>query len=200
MPTHLPECEWPEVIKRHLQESVNLTLETAEVCCDEIRAAARLLVDCYRGGGKVLLCGNGGSAADCQHIAAELVSLLHKDRPRAGLAAIALTTDTSVLTARANDFGFEEIFSRQVEALGAPNDVLVAISTSGNSANVIRAVRSAKAGGLRTLGLLGEGGALVQLVDHAIVVPSRDTQHVQETLLAVEHILCDLTERSLFPR
>jgi D-sedoheptulose 7-phosphate isomerase len=130
-------------------------------------------------------------------MAAEFVGRLNKDFVRHGLPAIALTTDTSVLTAFANDFGFEGVFERQVQALARPNDVLIAISTSGNSPNVVRAVQAARQIGARTIGLLGEGGALTGLVDHAVVVPSRDTQRVQEVLLCVEHILCDLTERAL---
>ena len=147
----------------------------------------------------MLLCGNGGSAADCQHMATEFMNFLRPGRPRRGLAAIALTTDTSFLTAHSNDCGFEGIFARQVEALGKPGDVLVAISTSGNSQNVVRAVDTAKDLGVATIGLLGQGGALTSLVDCALVVPSRDTQRVQEALLCIEHILCDLTESALYP-
>lgn len=185
-------------IAAYFQESVRIKLLAAEACGPAIGAATDLLVECFRSGGKLLLCGNGGSAADCQHVAAEFVSLLRQDRPRAALPAIALTTDTSFLTARANDFGFDEVFSRQVEALGKPGDVLMGISTSGNSRNVVQAVRTARERGLRTIGLLGEGGALAGLVDAAVVVPSTNTQHVQEAMLAIEHILCELTEHHLF--
>jgi D-sedoheptulose 7-phosphate isomerase len=131
-------------------------------------------------------------------MAAELMSRLTKDFERPGLPAIALTTDTSFLTAFANDCGFEDVFARQVQALGSAADVLLAISTSGESPNVLRAVETAKAKGLRTIGLLGEGGRLTALVDIAIVIPSRSTQYVQEAMLAVEHVICDLTERALF--
>jgi phosphoheptose isomerase len=160
--------------------------------------AAALMADALAGGGKLLLCGNGGSAADCQHVAAELVSRLSSDFERPALPAIALTTDTSLITGFSNDFGFAGLFERQVEALGRPADVLIAISTSGRSENVLRAVRTARRLGLRTLGLTGEDGPLASEVDRAIVVPTTQTQHVQEALLAIEHVLCDLTERMLF--
>lgn len=181
-----------------LRETAALQQQMAEEGVPGILAAAEAITAAFRAGNKLLLCGNGGSAADCQHMAAEFVGRLSKDFDRGGLPAIALTTDTSVLTAFANDFGFEGVFERQVQALARPNDVLIAISTSGNSPNVLRAVQAARQIGARTIGLLGEGGALTGLVDHAVVVPSRDTQRVQEVLLCVEHILCDLTERALF--
>jgi len=165
---------------------------------EAIAGGAARIAAAFRAGHKLLLCGNGGSAADCQHMATEFVSRLSRARDRRALPAIALTTDTSFLTAFANDEGFEGVFARQVEALGAAGDVLVAISTSGNSENVVRAVRAAKARGLVSIGLLGEGGVLTGLVDWAIVVPSRDTQRVQETLLPVEHVICELVEEELF--
>lgn len=162
--------------------------------------AARLIADAFRSGGKLLLCGNGGSAADCQHMAAEFTSILTKDFNRPGLPAIALTTDTSFLTAFSNDSGFEGIFSRQVQALGKPGDVLVAISTSGNSPNVVRAVETARSGGVRTIALTGSGGRLKQMTDIAIAVPSTATSHIQEAHLAIEHIICDVVERLLFDK
>lgn len=163
-------------------------------------AAADALVACFRGGGKLLLCGNGGSAADCQHVAAELMSRLSRDFDRPALPAVALTTDTSFLTAFANDVDYDGIFERQVRGLGRPGDALVGISTSGGSTNVIRAIDAASELGMVTIGLMGEGGRMEGIVDHAIVVPSRETQHVQEALLPVEHLLCHLVESSLFPR
>ena len=165
---------------------------------EPILAGARLLVDCLHGGGKILICGNGGSAADCQHMATEFVSRLTKDFERPGLPAIALTTDTSFLTAFANDCGFEGVFERQVQALGKSGDVLVGISTSGNSMNVIRAVEAAQASKMHTIALTGCGGHLAGMADVAITVPSTNTQHIQEAHLAVEHILCDLVERAVF--
>jgi phosphoheptose isomerase len=182
----------------HLLESAEITRRTAETCLDSILNTAKLMEDCFRAGNKVLICGNGGSAADAQHMAAEFVSRLSKDFDRPALPAIALTTDTSFLTAYANDCGYEGIFERQVLALGKPGDVLIGISTSGNSTNVVKAVAAARERGLKTIGLLGEGGVLTSMVDQAVVVPSHDTQHVQEVLLGVEHTVCLLTERGLF--
>ena len=172
----------------------------AETCTPAIAAAADEITEAFRNGRKLLLCGNGGSAADCQHMAAEFVSRLTKDFERPGLPAIALTTDTSFLTAYANDCGFEGVFARQVQALGRPGDALIGISTSGNSANVIQAMELARTTGLRTVALTGPGGRLAKLADVAIAVPSDDTQHIQETHLAVEHLLCLLVEQALFGR
>lgn len=182
----------------HLENSRSVQALAAAACADAVVAAARLIAGAFASGGKILICGNGGSAADSQHLAAEFVSQLTKDFRRPGLPAIALTTDTSVLTAYANDFGFEGVFERQVRALGRPGDVLVGLSTSGNSENVRRAVAAAREIGLRSIGLLGEGGRLTAEVDCAVVVPSRNTQHIQESLLPMEHAICDLVERLLF--
>jgi len=181
-----------------LAESRAVQLRAATACADSVLAAATLIAEAFRTGGKILLCGNGGSAADCQHFAAEFVSQLTKDFRRPGLPAIALTTDTSVMTAYANDFGFEGVFERQVRALGRAGDVLVAMSTSGNSQNVRLAVRAARETGIRTIGLLGDGGRLTEEVDCPVVIPSTNTQHVQESLLPIEHAICDLVERQLF--
>ena len=182
----------------HLQESADLKQKVAKRCFPSILEAVNLIVKTFQNGNKVLLCGNGGSAADCQHMAAEFVSRLTKEFERPGLPAIALTTDTSFLTAFANDLGFDGIFERQVQALGKPGDLLIGISTSGNSANVIRAVNAARELEIKTIGLMGEGGVLDKQVDCAIAVPSRNTQYIQETLLSLEHILCDLTEQSMY--
>lgn len=182
----------------HLLESAEIKRKVAENCLDSILAAAQLLAETFHSGGKVLLCGNGGSAADCQHIAAEFVNRLTKDFERPGLPAIALTTDTSFLTAFANDYAFEGVFERQVQTLGKPGDVLIGISTSGNSANVARAVSAADELGIKTIGLMGETGVLESQVDCAIAVPSCNTQYIQEMLLSIEHILCDLTEQILY--
>ena len=146
----------------------------------------------------MLFCGNGGSAADSQHLAAELVNGWTRDRPRPALAAVALTTDTSFITANANDVGFEHVFERQVEALGRPGDVLVAISTSGDSANVLRAMTRARQLGLGTLLLSGAGGgAAAALADVAVLGPSTETQHTQEAHIAVGHLLCALVEEGV---
>jgi phosphoheptose isomerase len=195
-----PEPQSMALVRSYLAESANVKCLTAEACAEAIATAAGVVIDAFRADGKVLICGNGGSAADCQHMAAEFVSRLTRDFERPGLPAIALTTDTSFLTAYANDCGFEGIFARQVQALGRSGDVLIGISTSGNSPNVIQAVELARATGLRTVVLTGSGGRLPKLADVAITVPSDDTQHIQETHLAVEHLLCLLVERALFGR
>jgi D-sedoheptulose 7-phosphate isomerase len=145
-----------------------------------------------------MICGNGGSAADSQHVAAELTCRLTKDFIRPGIAAMALTTDTSFLTAYANDLGFDGVFERQVQALGREGDVLLVISTSGSSENVRRAVRGARDLHIATVALIGEGGRLAEEADCAIVIPSRATAHVQEVMLAVEHVICHAIEREVF--
>lgn len=191
--------KYQRLVKGHLLASAELKRQVVEQCMDAILLAAAMMSECFQDGGKVLLCGNGGSAADCQHIAAELVNWLTKDFVRPGLAAIALTTDTSFLTAHANDSGFDSIFARQVQAIGRPGDVLIGISTSGNSTNVIQAVTVAKSIGMRAIALTGNGGNLPEVADVTIAVPSTNTQHIQESHLAVEHILCELVEWHLFP-
>jgi D-sedoheptulose 7-phosphate isomerase len=151
------------------------------------------MIAALRSGRKILLFGNGGSAADAQHLAAELVNRYRRARP--ALAALALTTDTSILTAIANDASFEEVFSRQIEALGEPGDVAIAISTSGRSPNVVRAVETARRLGLRTIGLLGrDGGLVAPLVDVPLIVPAEETPRIQEVHITLGHILCDLIE------
>jgi len=185
--------------QEYLRESADVTTKAGEQCLDAIVNAANLIAEAFQNGNKLLLCGNGGSAADCQHMAAEFVGVLRKEFPRAGLPAIALTTDTSFLTAYTNDCGFDSVFEHQVKALGRANDVLIGISTSGNSANVLSAIRAAKSIGIRTIGLVGERGELTTVAEVAISVPSSDTQHIQEAHLAIEHIICELVERTLFP-
>jgi len=185
-----------EAARGQLAESARLKLWLAENLADRVAAAAWLVAEALARGNKVMFCGNGGSAADSQHLAAELVGRYRRNRP--GWAALALTVDTSALTAIGNDFGFDEVFSRQVEALGRPGDVLIAISTSGRSPNVLRAVETARARGLKTIGLAGrDGGPLAALVDVALVVPSDDTARVQECHITLGHILCDLVEEAL---
>ena len=186
--------------RSHLMVSAEVTRHTAEVCLESIAAAAEMMAASFRAGGKLLLCGNGGSAADCQHLAAELVSIMEKEFQRPAIPAIALTTDTSFLTAFSNDFGYERVFERQVQAHGKPGDVLIGISTSGNSPNVLCAVEAAQGLGMKTIGLTGNGGRLASVADLAISIPSSDTQQIQETHLAVEHILCDLVECHLFDK
>jgi D-sedoheptulose 7-phosphate isomerase len=163
----------------------------------QIEAVADLIVATYRDGGKVLIAGNGGSAADAQHIAAELVSRFTFDRP--ALPAVALTTDSSILTGIGNDYGYESLFSRQVEAMGRPGDVFIGISTSGNSPNVLKALSAARDNGLVAVGLSGaSGGRMAALCDHCLRMPSDDTPRIQECHITVGHILCAHTENSLF--
>lgn len=187
-------------VRRHLVESAEIKRQIAQQCLDSILESANLMADALRSGGKVLLCGNGGSAADCQHMAGEFVNWLNKDFQRPGLAAIALTADSSIMTAIANDSGFDSIFERQVQALGKAGDVLLGISTSGNSPNVIRAVKAAREIGMRTISLTGAGGNLAAIADVTVAVPSTNTQYIQEAHLAVEHILCELVESYLFDK
>jgi phosphoheptose isomerase len=184
-------------VRDYLVASAELKREIAERCVPSIVTTAGLVTRALRSGGKMLLCGNGGSAADCQHMAAELVSRFSADIERPALPVIALTTDTSILTGFSNDFGFDGVFERQVQALGRPGDVLIGISTSGNSTNVIRAVKAARAAQMHTVALTGLGGRLKDIVDVAIAVPSDSVQHIQEAHLCIEHILCYLIERYL---
>jgi D-sedoheptulose 7-phosphate isomerase len=158
---------------------------------------ARLCVAALSAGNKIMLAGNGGSAADAQHLAAEFVSRFSFDRP--GLAAVALTTDTSALTAIGNDYGFDKLFSRQVEALGRAGDVFVGISTSGNSPNVLGALAACRAKGIVTVGLTGRsGGRMAALCDHCLHMPSDETPKVQEGHIVVGHVICGLVEREMF--
>jgi D-sedoheptulose 7-phosphate isomerase len=181
-------------------QSADVTERTAKACLDDVLAAAEILAASLHRGGKVLICGNGGSAADAQHLAAEFVSTLTKDNLRQALGAIALTTDTSILTAISNDFGYDGVFERQVEALGRPGDVVLGISTSGNSTNVVRAFERARDHGMRRIALTGEdGGAMEPVADVTIRVPSDHTGHIQEAQTAVEHLLASLVERAILP-
>ena len=164
----------------------------------QVAAAARLLASTLKGGGKILLFGNGGSAADAQHLAAEFVNRFLIERPP--LAALALTTDTSILTSIANDYDFLEVFAKQVRALGRPGDAALGLSTSGNSANVVRALEVARRLGLKTLALSGgDGGPVAAAADLAIVVPSKSTPRIQEVHITIGHVLCDLVDFLLFP-
>lgn len=195
----------PETTRAQARLYLRTTSDTVrrveEGCVDDIVSAATLLVESLRSGGKLLICGNGGSAADAQHLATEFVSTFTIDNLRPSIPAIALTTDTSLLTAIANDFGAEGVFERQVESLGREGDVLIAISTSGNSVNVIRAAERARAQGLRVVALTGEsGGDLAGMADVAVRVPSIVTAHIQECHLAVEQLLASLVEDALYPR
>ena len=184
--------------RKYLRASAEAKQKAAESCVPSIVSASLLIAEAFRANRKLLLCGNGGSAADCQHMAAEMVGIFDRRITRRALPAIALTTDTSFLTAYTNDFGYDGVFERQLEALGVPGDVLLAISTSGNSSNVLRAAEAAKARGLHTIGLTGNSGRLAATAELAIAVPADDTQHIQEAHLAIEHLICALVERELF--
>jgi len=189
------------IARAHLRETAATVGRVEAECIDDVARAARVLVDSLSAGGTLLICGNGGSAADAQHLATEFVSTLTVDNPRPSIAAIALTTDTSLLTAIANDFGVEGVFSRQVESLGREGDVLIAISTSGRSANVVRAAETARERSMLVVALTGIGGGeLAPLADVAIEVPSAVTAHIQECHLAIEHLLALLVEQALYPR
>lgn len=183
------------VVRRELVESSLLMLEAARQA-PALARAAEIILKCFRRGGKLLVCGNGGSAADSQHLATELV--VRFEREREPLAAVALTTDTSLLTAEANDHGFETVFSRQVQALGRRGDVLLAISTSGNSPNVVLACARARRMGLTVIGLAGPAGGRMARHCHLILrAPGRRTARIQECQLALEHALCHLVESGL---
>ncbi len=186
-----------ELIYYSFLESADLKREFIEENRERIFTVFKEIAERVKGGNKVLLCGNGGSAADCQHIAAELVGRFNMERR--ALPAIALTTDTSILTAVANDYSFDRIFERQVEALGQEGDVLIGISTSGNSENVLKAVEKAKEMGILTVGFLGrDGGKLAGIVDHAFIVKNFSTPRIQEVHITLGHVLCDFIEKYLF--
>ena len=177
-----------KAIAEHLE-----VVRRMELQAPVLEAIAKAMTSALRAGGKILWCGNGGSAADSQHLAAELVGRFRRERR--GLASIALTTDSSVLTSVANDYGFEAVFARQVEAIGNAGDVLVGISTSGNSRNVIAALEAARAQGLVTVAFTGEGGGrIAALADHVFAVASRDTARIQEAHILAGHMLCDWIE------
>lgn len=164
---------------------------------DQIQVVSQKCIEAYQKGNKLLIAGNGGSAADAQHIAGELVSKFYFDRP--GLASIALTTDTSILTAIGNDYGYEKLFSRQIEANAIAGDVFIGISTSGNSKNIIKAFEKCKGKSILTIGLTGEsGGEMESLCDFCIKVPSAETPRIQESHILIGHIICSIIEKELF--
>jgi D-sedoheptulose 7-phosphate isomerase len=168
-----------------------------ETLLDLLVEVAQKCVEVYKNGKKILIAGNGGSAADAQHFAAELVGRYGFDRP--SLPSLALTTDTSALTAIGNDYGYDYVFSRQLEGLGVQGDLFIGISTSGNSQNVLNAFESAKARGITTVALVGrDGGKMGQMADYAIIIPSEKTPRIQESHLLVEHIICDIIEKEIF--
>jgi len=186
-----------EKIKAELKESIEVKNLVLKHLVPAIEKAARTMIEALKTGNKILFFGNGGSAADAQHLAAELVGRFLKDR--AALPGLALTTDTSILTALSNDFGFETVFARQIEGLAKPGDVAFGISTSGNSKNVLTALEKAREMSCKTIGLLGcDGGRIAEVVDVSITVPCRATPRVQESHITIGHILCGLVEDELF--
>ncbi len=184
-------------IRRQLLESIDVKTRALEACVDDTQRAAEMMIECLKGGGRIYLCGNGGSAADCQHVACELVGRFMLDRK--ALPAVALTTDTSIMTSVANDYDYEEVFARQVAALATEGDLLVALSTSGNSANILKAAVVAHQHKAHVVALTGaDGGQLKELADCLIAVPSDVTPRIQETHITLLHVICATVEKSLF--
>jgi len=186
-------------ITESLKESSEIKLKVLDACYEKIADASEMILEVIRSGNKLMLCGNGGSAADSQHLATEFMIRLSHDIERKAIPAIALSTDSSNLTAGGNDIGFENIFARNIEGIGKEGDVLIGISTSGNSKNIIKAIQTAKAMGIKTICLLGSGGGkLKDECDLPIIVPSNNVQRIQESHITIGHILCEITERELY--
>ena len=191
----LKRVRMKKIIQDEFKKHINLSIDTMEAISGELESAAEICIESLKKGGKILIFGNGGSASDAQHIAAELVSRYKIERK--GLGAIALTTDTSILTAIANDDGFDKVFSRQIEALAKPGDVAIGISTGGTSKNVINALKAANEKKCSTIGFSGkEGGEFNNLCDVNIVVPSKDTPRIQEMHIFIGHTICHLVDQS----
>lgn len=188
-----------QFIRQQIEDSyqVKQKILNDKALVDLINEVAQKAIDTYKNGNKTLIAGNGGSAADAQHIAGEFVSRFYFDRP--GLASMALTTDTSILTSIANDYGFERLFARQIQANGSSGDMFIAISTSGNSSNILEALKECQKKGIVTVGLTGEtGGKMAELCDYCIKVPSSSTPRIQESHILIGHIICSVVEESLF--
>jgi len=185
-----------EAIAKALREGSELRLRMIDTLGDPLLEAASTIAESFKAGGKILLFGNGGSAADAQHIAAEFMNRFLIERPP--LPAIALTTDSSILTSVSNDYDFDEVFSKQIKALGKKGDVALGITTSGSSANVLKGIRAAKKAGLITIAMTGEGGRAGSIADISLAVPSKSTPRIQELHITIGHILCDLTDTLLF--
>ena len=182
-----------------LNESAETKLAILKHCREDVYKAIDIMNDSIKAGGKILFCGNGGSAADSQHLATEFIIRLSHDIKRPAIGAIALTTDSSLLTAGANDIGYDNVFARQVEGLGREGDVLIGISTSGNSASIIKAFEMAKSKGVKTIAFLGgTGGKIKGTADCEIIIPSSNTQRIQEGHITIGHIICESVERELF--
>ena len=186
------------IINERINEIIAILSEVNLNCLQDIESSANLITECFLSGGKILICGNGGSAADSQHFAAEFVSAFARDLDRKALPALALTVDTSIITAFSNDFSFEKVFARQVEAHGRPGDVLIALTTSGSSKNCLEAVNQAQKIGLKTIAFTQVGGQISKMVDYSIEIPSNNTQHIQECHMVCYHIITELVEEALF--
>jgi D-sedoheptulose 7-phosphate isomerase len=183
-------------VKRVLLESAEVKRASAETISDEIAQAGKMLIECYARGGKTLIFGNGGSAADAQHYAAELVGRFNAERR--ALPALALTVNSSTLTSVGNDYGYAQVFTRQIEAFTSPGDVVIAVSTSGTSENILAGVKRAQEIGAKVIGLSGKsGGQMLNVCDLCIVVPSQSTARIQETHITILHIWCDMVEKSI---
>jgi D-sedoheptulose 7-phosphate isomerase len=188
-----------EAISRIIQESVDLKLRFGQKYGETLSQVIKLIVEAFKAGNKLLLFGNGGSAADAQHLAAEFINRYLIERPP--LPAIALTTDTSVLTSISNDYSFQDVFVKQIKALGKAGDVAIGISTSGASANVIKGLKVAKEMGLKTIALVGgDGGELAKLADLALIVESTSTPRIQEVHITIGHIICEMVDLMLFQK
>ena len=189
-----------EQVQQHFSDSIQTKIKAADTLAEPIVDAAKLIVSALLKGHKVLACGNGGSAADAQHFSAELLNRFETERP--GLPAITLTTDSSTITSIANDYDFKQVFSKQIRALGQPGDILIAISTSGNSPNIIQAVQTAQTAQLKTIALTGkQGGDIAGILgqeDIELRVPADNTARIQETHILILHCLCDLIDKQLF--
>jgi D-sedoheptulose 7-phosphate isomerase len=191
--------DFEEKIRLMASESIDAKRRFFDQASQDLARAAQMIIEAMRAGGKLLIFGNGGSAADAQHIAAELAFKMGRERD--ALPALALTTDTSLLTAISNDRSFDFVFARQIQAIARKGDIILAISTSGNSTNVIEAVKQAHEMGIRTIGLLGAGGGRARaMVDLALIVPHNETPRIQEVHIAASHIICQLIEDELCPR
>lgn len=186
-------------IKNQIEESVKVKQEILQNIdlMNLIEEVSRKTIEVYRNGNKTIIAGNGGSAADAQHIAGEFVSKFYFDRP--GIPSIALTTDTSIITAIGNDYGYNKLFSRQIQANGQEGDIFIGISTSGNSQNIVEALVECKSKGITTVGLTGEtGGKMAELCDYCIKIPSKETPRVQESHIVIGHIICAIVEEAIF--